>query len=174
MRNILIATVAGLALVGCTAEAEKEATDATAGANETEEVSTEAGDEGADATEGEEGSTGDAAAIPAQPVRYGIDGPDLDSCGGVGEVTGLDPNGDNFLAVRAAPDANAAESDRLDAGQSVSFCDSAKDDSWIGVVYDKSGEADCGTGSPIAATKPYDGPCKAGWVSAKYVKLIAG
>lgn len=184
MRSAIVTVIAGLALAACNSEvAMDEASDAdgddaaTVTASEDNAAADSEGDSEAEAPENET-ADGDQAAsgavIAPQPVRYGIDGPDLDSCTGTGEVTGLKASGDGFLSVRAAPDVAAKELARLKNGQSVSFCDSAKGESWIGIVYDPTGTADCGTGSPIAATKPYDGPCKSGWVSAKYVNLIAG
>ncbi len=107
-----------------------------------------------------------------RPVRVGGDGPDLDACGGYGEVTGLNPNGDNFLAVRASPFVGAYELDRLEPGQGVSMCD--YEGGWVGIVYDKSGDADCGTGSPVASERDYEGPCESGWVSEDFVTLLAG
>lgn len=184
MRNIVVATLAGLTLVACESEAEPNQTapveetteDGTADAGGVEsEISEDAeSSEGAETETTEDSETVEAPTIAARPVRYGFDGPDLDACGGYGEVSGLKAGGDGFLSVREAPDVKAKELDRLTAGQGVTFCDSAKGNSWIGVVYDKSGGKDCGTGSPIDATKNYPGPCQSGWVSAKYVTLIAG
>ena len=87
-------------------------------------------------------------------------------------VCNLDPNGDNFLAVRASTNAGAYELDRLGPGQGVHMCDS--DGDWIGIVYDKSGELDCGTDTPVAEERDYEGPCESGWVSKRYVTLLAG
>lgn len=109
----------------------------------------------------------------ARPVMYG-DSPNLDACGGVGEVSGLKEAGDGFLSVRALPSETGEEADRLKNGQQVFFCDATEDENWIGIVYDKSGERDCGTGSPIPEHTTYLGPCESGWVSRNFVTLIAG
>lgn len=106
------------------------------------------------------------------PVRYGFDGPEMDACGSYGEVTGLNPEGDNYLSVRASPFVGGYELDRLEPGQGVSMCDYK--DGWVGIVYDKEGETDCGTGSPIPEVRDYDKPCSSGWVSEDFVTLIAG
>lgn len=107
-------------------------------------------------------------------VRIGTDGPDLDACGGFGQVTGLNPEGDNFLAVRSAPTTQAEEIDSLAQGAGVFMCDYAQ--GWVGVVYtlSDSDETDCGAGSPVANVQDYSGPCRSGWVSEQYVELIAG
>lgn len=107
------------------------------------------------------------------PIRIGTDGPDLDSCGSYGEVTGLNPRGDNYLSVRDAPSAETKERDRLDPGQGVHVC--ASSNGWYGVVYDKGDEMrDCGTDSPVPTPRNYTGPCAQGWVSQKFVTIIAG
>lgn len=126
----------------------------------------EAMDEGADIPD----SVNPQAEI--RPVRIGLDGPDFDACGGYGEVTGLNPNGDNFLAVRASPFVGAYELDRLDPSKGVAMCD--YEDGWVGIVYDKTGNLDCGTGSPVSSPRNYEGPCESGWVSEDFVTLIAG
>ncbi|MEP2736413.1 MAG: hypothetical protein ABJP34_08945 [Erythrobacter sp.] len=108
----------------------------------------------------------------ARPVQYGVDGPNLDACSGVGKVSGLKADGDGFLAVRAEPNMKAFEADRIKNDQTVFFCE--EDGPWIGVVYDKSGKKDCGTGSPIPEPTTYVGPCDSGWVDSRYLTLIAG
>lgn len=50
----------------------------------------------------------------ATPVMVGAV-EDLDACTGLGVVSGLDPEGDAFLAVRAAANANAKMLDKLPA-----------------------------------------------------------
>ena len=107
--------------------------------------------------------------------RIGLAGDDLDACLSVGEVTHLNPNGDNYLAVRAEPRAGAREKDRLGLGWWIWLCDDAGE--WLGVVYsanptDKPG--DCGVGSPVASVRPYSGTCRWGWVHSRYVEVIAG
>ena len=92
---------------------------------------------------------------------------DLDTCA-VGEVHGLNPNGDNFLAVRAGPGSDHAMIDKVHTGDQVwMFSQRGK---WIGIVY-ASAEINC---SPITKDKVYDGPGRKGWVYDKYIKVIAG
>lgn len=98
---------------------------------------------------------------------------DLDACHSEGIVSGLDPEGDAFLAVRAAANANARMLDKLPEGKKVYICDSSPDGKWLGIVYTKKG-IDCGVSSPIRPAQPYKGRCHSGWVSQKWVKVTAG
>ena len=110
-----------------------------------------------------------------QVPRIGLAGHALDSCLSVGQVTGLNPQGDNFLAVRALPSANAAEKDRLGPGRWLWLCDEAGE--WLGVVYSSDPSekpGDCGVGTPADRVRPYDGPCRWGWVHSRYVEVVAG
>lgn len=95
----------------------------------------------------------------------------MDACGGYGEVFNLNPDGDNFLAVRDRPSSSGQELDRLGPGMGVSMC--LEEGEWVGIVYSKSGQ-NCGVGSPVLSPRAYSGPCRSGWVFGKYVKLIAG
>jgi hypothetical protein len=102
-----------------------------------------------------------------------LDGPEFDLCGSVGQVAGLNPNGDNYLSVRSKPESGSRELDRLSPDQMVWMCDHSG--SWIGVVYQNaaSGE-DCDLGGSAEAIRPYHGPCQSGWVHEKFIVLIAG
>lgn len=117
-----------------------------------------------------------ASAQQAESVpRIGLAGHDLDACLSVGQVTGLNPRGDNFLAVRANPAASGREKDRLGPGRLIWLCDEAGD--WLGVVYgDDRGDDidDCGVGTPAQLPRAYAGPCRSGWVHSRYVVVIAG
>ncbi len=86
----------------------------------------------------------------AQPVMIGHDGMDFDACAGWGVVSGLNPEGDNFLAVRAAPTTQASKMDELHEGEGIWFCDGTADGEWIGVVYgaDREPGVDCEVSSP--------------------------
>jgi hypothetical protein len=114
-----------------------------------------------------------AQEAPTVPVMVGAV-PDMDACMSLGRVTGLDPAGDNFLAVRAGPGADNAEIDRLAQGHTVNVCEGR--DGWLGVVYAPAGEDffDCEVGSPVDSHQPYAGPCRSGWVFEDYVEMIAG
>ena len=108
--------------------------------------------------------------LPAVPVTVGGE-PDLDACGGLAEVHGLDPRGANRLSVRAGPGTGYPRLDRLGPRVRLIVCEERGD--WLGVVYGPPG-LDCGLGSPIPDATAYRGPCRSGWVAARYVALIAG
>jgi hypothetical protein len=105
---------------------------------------------------------------PVEPVLVGGDA-DFDACGAQGQVSGLDPNGDNFLAVREGPGTSYGKLDELHTGDVVNLCDEFE--GWYGIVY---GRGDCGVGTPIPDRNPYAGPCASGWVSMRYITPTAG
>jgi hypothetical protein len=110
---------------------------------------------------------------PERPVRVGLAGDDLDACLSDGEVTGLDPGGDNFLAVRAVPGTQGRIVHRLGPRHRVHVCEEAG--TWLGIVYSPDDpDRDCNVGSPVPSPQPYDGPCASGWVAARYVTIVAG
>lgn len=113
-----------------------------------------------------------------RPVTIGEDGPQLDACGGMGQVMRAGAKG---LAVRAAPFAQAKEQGVLAEGARVYVCTRSLDQKWLGVVVppapaaDNAAEpADCDITSPVDRKQAYDGPCVSGWVASAYVRLIAG
>ncbi|EYD71533.1 hypothetical protein Rumeso_04934 [Rubellimicrobium mesophilum DSM 19309] len=68
-------------------------------------------------------------------------------------VSGLDPNGDNFLAVRSGPGTQYPKIDELHAGDVVQTCDGQGN--WVGVYYpDLNG--------------------RSGWVHGSYLTPLAG
>lgn len=107
-------------------------------------------------------------------IMVGQEGTDLDACGAVGQVRGLDEGGDDFLSVRIAPGTRFKERDRVKNGNRLFLCDQSGD--WYGVVYQKAGDdlMDCGTGTPSAYAGAYRGPCRYGWVHKFFVELLAG
>ncbi len=119
----------------------------------------------------------------ARPVTIGEDGPRLDACGALGQVTRVGPKG---LALRTAPFEDARETARLAEGDRAYICTRSLDQKWLGVVLpppalaekgaaNASGPAmDCGVTSPVDRKQPYDGPCRSGWVSSAAIRLIAG
>lgn len=173
--RITLATIAalGLALTAC----ERAPADGTAEQPAPEEKAEAPSDVAVPAeTAPSEAATPAAGGydgpIP-KPIRIGTNGADMDSCASYGEVTGLDPDGDNYLSVRDAPSTKVKERDRLDPGQGVHVC--AESNGWYGVVYDKDDEQrDCGTDSPVSTERNYTGPCAQGWVSNKFVTITAG
>lgn len=114
-----------------------------------------------------------ASAQPGpRPVRIGLNGSELDGCTPYSQITGLNPRGDNYLSVRAAPTTASRELDRLRAGRRVWICEEVS--GWAGIVYGPRGSTGCNVESPVPRPRPYRGPCRAGWVAARYVTPIAG
>jgi len=114
---------------------------------------------------------GQAAAAPGtMPVTIGGDQARL-ACPKSGVVAGI--KGGGALSVRAAPGANAGRIDKLGSGKRVFMCDWSGDGAWVGVVYAGSPAVDCGVSKTIDRPQAYDGACRSGWVSAKYVKPLA-
>lgn len=119
-------------------------------------------------------ATAASAATPDRPVRIGTAAADLDACLSQGEVTGLNPGGDNFLTVRAGPGRDARDIGRLGPGHIVNVCE--EHEGWLGIVFgaSRSLDEDCGVGSAIPRPRDYDGPCQSGWVAARYIRIVAG
>ena len=113
-----------------------------------------------------------ASAQRGRPVMIGAD-PELDACPSTGEVRGLDRRGQNYLSVRAAPSQRAHELTRIGRGQIVWICDVSAGPGWYGVVYRRGRGQSCRLGN-VRRMRPYAGPCASGWVSARYVTIIAG
>lgn len=113
---------------------------------------------------------GSAQAVTAAPVMVG-DGPELDACGSVGVVSGLDPKGANALSVRSGPGLSHARLDIVSSGQTLWIC--GRREGWYAVVYPLDDE-DCGVSTPIDPAAPYAGPCRKGWVFEDYVTVVAG
>jgi hypothetical protein len=110
------------------------------------------------------------AASDKDPVQYGGD-ENLDACPTLAQVTNLSEGKDEFLAVKAAPHLKATRLDKLHRGQSLWICQEKKD--WYGVVYSTGQNQNCGVTQAVKTKKVYDGPCKSGWVSKKFVELVA-
>ncbi len=107
------------------------------------------------------------------PVMAGGN-PEFQACPQVGEIMGLDPNGDGFLSVRSGPGGRPfQEIDRVYNGMRVKICD--RHGPWYGVVYDADGRTDrCIVDASRTIRGPYTGPCRYGWVHSRYVGDIAG
>lgn len=107
-------------------------------------------------------------------VTIGNDGPEWDACGILGKVYNLDPNGDNYLSVRAGPSAAFEAVDRLISNQFVYFCE--RKGRWIGIVYAPHNYPNmvCDVSSAIPHPQNYSGTCRSGWVFDEYVLPIAG
>ena len=113
-----------------------------------------------------------AFGIDLVPVKYGGD-ENVDACMSYGKVDKIGNDQNEFLAVKDAPDLKAVRSDKLLLGQKLWVCGESKDGKWLGIVYPTNEKMDCGVTSPIADEKIYSGPCKSGWVSKKYVTILA-
>ena len=112
----------------------------------------------------------------ARPVQVGQDGPEFDACGSTGRPRGLNPKGDNFLSVKAAPSLRARRTDRLVPSSSFYICGTTAGGAWTAIVFAPGGRlsAGCGVATPVVSPRPYRGPCRSGWVSSEYVHLVAG
>jgi hypothetical protein len=107
-----------------------------------------------------------------RPVPVMIGGePDLDACGAVGVVSGLDSKPASTLSVRSGPGSQFEAIDRLSSGTRIWLCE--HQGRWVGIVYGPDGQ-DCGIATSSQRRRPYTGPCTAGWVFDKYVTLVAG
>lgn len=121
-----------------------------------------------------------AAIPPGAPVqhkvavRIGERGPGFNACAWAGTTRGVRPAG--ALPVREAPFESAREAGTIAAGGRFFVCTRSHDQKWLGVVFDESGVLDerCGVTTPITARRPYDGPCRSGWVASAFVRLVAG
>ncbi|MGB3502030.1 MAG: integron [Mesorhizobium sp.] len=109
-----------------------------------------------------------AVPLRAEPVMVGGD-ETVDACPSAGEVRGLNPKGDNFLAVRNGPGPSHRLLDKIQTGQAVYLCDERR--GWYGIVYGGEG---CGVTSPVLWREAYAGPCRSGWVSARFIRVTAG
>jgi hypothetical protein len=116
-----------------------------------------------------------APVVPgAVPVRIGELGASFAACGTAGTTRHLASG--ELLPVRAAPYDAAAEIGKVPAAAQFFICARSHDQRWMGIVYDESGTLApaCGVASPVTNRRNYEGPCRSGWVSSAFVKLIAG
>ena len=116
---------------------------------------------------------GDPGAVP---VRVGELGPNFNACSLAGTSRHLDVTAGDRLEVRAAPFDTAAATGGIRAGTRFFICTRSHDQRWLGVVYDEAGALSqaCGVSRPVPSRRPYQGPCRSGWVSSALVKQIAG
>ncbi|MFV0644694.1 MAG: hypothetical protein ACK5NN_09375 [Sphingomonadaceae bacterium] len=105
----------------------------------------------------------------------GVDGPELDACGTIGRITGLEKERLTELPVKAAPSAEAARTDILHQADLVWLCEA--DGEWQGIVY-ATGEfqdlGDCRVSIPVPTPLQYSGPCSSGWISGHYIHIVTG
>ncbi len=99
--------------------------------------------------------------------------PSMDPCPDRGEVQGLDPQGDGFLAVRTGPSTEREQVDELHNGDVVMLCD--YQNGWHRVVYPGEGqEAAACLRSSDQMPEPgsVTGPCRSGWVHGNWVRWL--
>ena len=115
---------------------------------------------------------GDAAA--AWPVRVGEYGLNFDACPWIGTTRRVEPSAG--LPVRASPFDSGEQTAQLPAGARFYVCSRSHDQKWFGIVFEQGGglAPRCGVADPVGSKRAYDGPCRSGWVSSAFVKLIAG
>jgi hypothetical protein len=108
------------------------------------------------------------------PVRIGELGRNFAACNAQGEVR--ERATDGAMPVRAAPFEQAQQKGQLPPGSTFFICSRSIDQRWLGVVYDKAGQASrsCGVSSPVGQRRDYEGPCDSGWVASAQVRLISG
>jgi len=116
---------------------------------------------------------GDLMAGNVTPVRIGELGANFAACNSLGEVR--ERAVDGAIDVRAAPFDAARRTGRLPPGSTFFLCSRSLDQRWLGVVYDRSGQASrgCGVSAPVPARRDYEGPCDSGWVPSAQVRLVA-
>ena len=113
-------------------------------------------------------------AVPESEVRVpmiGLEGSAADACGGIARIATYEDE----EVVRERPDDEARETDALPHRALVWLCEAEGE--WQGIVY-PSGDfqelGDCRVSRPIAESRPYDGPCRHGWVIADNLQLVTG
>jgi len=90
------------------------------------------------------------------PVMVGGTG-EVDGCTSVGQIVGLDPNGDGFLSVRSGPGGKPyREIDRLYNGNRVFVCDDKGP--WLAVVYGARPMARAASARPGPFANPIPDP----------------
>lgn len=106
--------------------------------------------------------------IPSSPVETGGSATD-DACSAQGVVLAT------TVLLTSAEAGKAQVKSVVPAGTVVNFCDlkSSEQGDFIGVVVQEEG-VECGTASPQPERKPYQGPCKSGWIKKDFLILTAG
>jgi hypothetical protein len=92
--------------------------------------------------------------------------PDRPACPMLGEVRGLDPEGDGFLAIRSGPGIDYAKLDELYESNAVYVC--GYEGTWRAIVYPADGR-ECGVSGLLEGPRGYDGPCFRGWANSRWI-----
>ena len=97
----------------------------------------------------------------------------FDACMSTGVVTGLNPNGDNYLSVLGGPSGEYREKDRLGTDDEVWICGQVG--RWLAIIYPRNTDfSNCGVNVAVRRNQRYSGPCEQGWVHESYIKIISG
>lgn len=113
-------------------------------------------------------------AAQAVKVRIGELGPNFAACAAAGTTRHLGEG--QSLEARAAPFDTADPAGAIPAGARFFVCSRSHDQRWLGLVWAPDGTLApaCGVSAPVASRRDYAGPCRSGWASAAFVKLVAG
>ena len=106
----------------------------------------------------------------------GREGPGSDGCIAIGRILAFATSASAIEPVRAAPSAQARRVDQLPARTLVWLCEDDSSGDFQGIVYPSGAHqqlGDCRVSSPIATPRPYDGPCRHGWVAARSIVLVS-
>ena len=117
----------------------------------------------------------DAVTGGTMAVRIGEYGPSFKAC--AAEATTRNVATGESLPVRAAPFDNSAQAGAIASRSRFFICSRTLDQKWFGIVYDDQAAdlaSRCGVSDPVSKSGIYEGPCRSGWVSSAFVKLIAG
>lgn len=117
----------------------------------------------------------DAVTGGTSAVRIGEFGPNFKACAADGTTRNVSAG--ESLPVRAAPFENSAQAGEVASGARFFICSRSLDQKWFGIVYDDQAAGlapRCGVSDPVARARAYEGPCRSGWVSSAFVKVIAG
>jgi len=105
----------------------------------------------------------------------GLQGPETDACPGIGRIAMFEPKKGDFMRVYSDAGESAPVKDKIDLSTLVWLCEA--EEGWQGIVY-PSGQfqelGDCRVSATLPEPEPYAGPCRYGWVEAKYIELTAG
>jgi hypothetical protein len=105
--------------------------------------------------------------VVLNPNKMGV------SCNKTGQVTGLDPKGDNYLSVRGGSSGNHREVDRLGKDDPVWIC--AEQGEWYAIIFPRKVDfSACDVNKNSSTPYKYRGPCETGWVHRSYVRVTAG
>ncbi len=116
------------------------------------------------------------ADAPVQPVPVPlVQSTEIDACPSLLQVSGLNPRGDGFLALRSGPGASYPIVAKLPEGAPLLLCGHSDQAPWVPVIWpDTDDVSRCGVSSPQTQNAHYQGPCRAGWVHRRWLRLVAG